>query len=480
LRDHEQTDYLFEHRFLSWYWAQVNGSLNAEPTSKWSIRKRHFAAKFVARYHIDPEEQFFSLMDKFVSLKRRTSDNSGFRVEFGDIQDSLERMASQGYQGNLSKLLDRYLLERWGGRHWLVRRLGGDHRSQKSLQAEMGIREAAFRRLVKRLGFNNCISQKGSYFNKSEQDKLKASYTEFINLTKLAKVLGISYYLAESLVKDGVIPGVAPFKEGNQRDWEIKVLDVEAMESDLVTGSSELAGDIITIKQYLKKPVKRGVTFSFIASSIRNGNLCYKFEPGSSLLDIQVALTDIESLEPSITKNASRLLSVIEVADRLSISCKMVSSLVRDCLLIPYKAPGHHKSNRKLVFTEREVEKCKETADHEPALFTLRAAATLLGKDRSWLRKHVLEKELFTVYRLAHYPNELFLAKSDVEEWKAFISKTFTGPELAKFVGVTRNTVYKWKKSGKIQAVSGPDIDGLGCYRYLMKEVRRATTPKLI
>jgi DNA-binding Xre family transcriptional regulator len=81
---------------------------------------------------------------------------------------------------------------------------------------------------------------------------------------------------------------------------------------------------------------------------------------------------------------------------------------------------------------------------------------------------------------LAHYSNELFLAKSDVKEWRAFISKTFTGPELAKIVGVTRNTIYKWKKSGKIQAVSGPDIDGLGCYRYLMKEVRWASTPKLI
>lgn len=480
LRDNEQIDHLFEHRFLSWYWAQVNGRLNAEPISKWSIRKRHFAAKFVARYHIDPEEQFFSLMDKFASLKRRASENSGFRIEFGDIQDSLERMLSQGYQGNISELFDLYLLEQWRGRHWLVRRLGGDHRSQKSLQVEMGIREAAFRRLVKRLGFNNRISQKGSYFNKSEQDKLKETYEEFINLTKLAKVLGVSYYLAESLVKEGVIPGVAPFNGGNQRDWEIRIRDVEAMECGLVTGSSDLAGDVITIRHYLKKLMKRGVTFSFIVSNIRNGNLCYKLEPGSSLMDVQVALPDIELLAPSLIKQSSRLLSVNDVAQILGISCKMVFSLVRKHLIIPYKAPGHHKSNRKLVFTEREVQKYKKAADHEPALVTLSAAATLLGKDRSWLRKQVLEKEQFIAYRLARYSNEIFLAKSDVKEWKAFISKTFTGPELAKIVGVTRNTVYKWKKSGKIQAVSGPDIDGLGCYRYLMKEVRRASTPKLI
>jgi predicted DNA-binding transcriptional regulator AlpA len=475
LKGQEQISQLLEHRFLSWYWAQVVGNLSAVPSSRWSIRKRHLATKFVARYHIDPEERLFSLMDKFASLKRSASDSSGFRVEFGDVQDSLERMVSQGYQGNISKLFDRYLLEQWNGRHWLLRRLGGDHLSQKSLQADMGIREATFSRLVKRLGLNSRISQKGSYFDKVEQDKLKKSYSEFINLTKLAKVLGVSYYLAESLVKDCVLPGVAPFKGRNQRDWEIRMLDLEALECDLVTGSSELAGDIITIRHYLKKIMKHGVTFSFIVSNIRNGNLCYKFEPGSSLLDIQVALTDIELLEPSVTKKASRLLSVNDVAKRLSISCKRVSSLVRESLLIPYKAPGHHKSNRKLVFTEREVQKYIEANDHEPALMTLSAAATLLGKDRSWLRKQVLEKEQFIAYRLAHYSNELFLAKSDVKEWRAFISKTFTGPELAKIVGVTRNTIYKWKKSGKIQAVSGPDIDGLGCYRYLMKEVSRAT-----
>ncbi|KZY73493.1 hypothetical protein A3740_18965 [Oleiphilus sp. HI0068] len=219
--------------------------------------------------------------------------------------------------------------------------------------------------------------------------------------------------------------------------------------------------------------MKRGVTFSFIVSNIRNGNLCYKFEPGGLLLDIQVALTDIESLEPSITKNASRLLSVIDVADRLSISCKMVSSLVRDCLLIPYKAPGHHKSNRKLVFTEREVQKYIEADGHEPALITLRAAAIQLGQDRSWLRRQIQKKKQFIVYRLAYYSDELFLAKSAVEEWSAILSKSCTGPELAKTIGVTRNTIYKWKKSGKIRAVSGPDIDGLGFYRYLKSDAMR-------
>jgi len=49
--------------------------------------------------------------------------------------------------------------------------------------------------------------------------------------------------------------------------------------------------------------------------------------------------------------------------------------------------------------------------------------------------------------------------------------KTVTGPEAAKIIGVTRNTIFKWNKKGEIIPVSGPKVDGFGCHLYLRKDV---------
>lgn len=466
------TDSLFEHRFLSWYWAQCKSDLKAKPVTKWSIRERHFAAKFVAKFSFNRETELFKLLDKYVHLRRKATGIAGFRSELGDLQDSLKRMVAQGYKGNVVDIFDKYLEEHWPGRFWLVDRLGSDYKSQKSLQLELGIRECVFQRLIQNAGLNEIACKRREYFDARKQSLLKRCHSEMLSLTDIAKHLGISYHLARLLVKEGVIAAEAPNKCLKTRNWQIRRDDINNFKQAIIRRSSNLEVESVSIREFMSGVLKPGVTFNFIITQILHEKLCCQYSSDASLLDIKVGRSDLDTISPK-AKAGSRLLQVSDVAKKLLISCKMVHSLVRKKLLVPYKEPGHHKRIKKLVFTLRDVIKLQLAMQHKPSLITLSAASFMLGTDRSWLLKQIKDRELFKVYRLAEYPGELFVSETVIAKRMRIIARSFTGPELARELGISRNTVYKWMKSGRVQAVSGPDIDGLGCYRYRKTDALR-------
>jgi len=467
---------LFEHRFISWYWRQINLDLKADPISHWLIKTRHYAAKYVSRCCYHGNKEVFELLDRYTQLKRKSSRQHGFRIELGDIQDSLYRMSKHGYTGKLANVFDDYVQNYWSGRYWLVKRFHGGFKSQKSLQTHMCIREKSFSRLCDQVELEEQKAGRGRYFDSAEQARLIEYSKKNLNLGSFAKELGISSYLARSLLINSVIRGVPPDIKRRIRDWRISRDDIESFKSSISAGSSNLVGNTITIRKSLKLVLPKGVSLSGILTSVLNGSLTYDYCHHDCILDIKVSQENLNSLlshEIRASNTTSNLLSVAEAATAIGISSKMVHALVKKQQIITYGAPGHHDDVKVFMFTTRELGKFKYAREHTPVLLSLRAAAYQLNMDRSWLRKQILDQANITLYRLENYPGEIFLSEKEVLQWSIFLDKTLTGPELARAVGVTRNTVFKWRKSGRLNAVSGPGINGFGCYRYHKREVAR-------
>jgi plasmid maintenance system antidote protein VapI len=341
----------------------------------------------------------------------------------------------------------------------------------------MCIREKSFSRLCDQVELEEQKAGRGRYFDSAEQARLIEYSKKNLNLGSFAKELGITSYLARSLIINSVIRGVQPDIKRRIRDWRISRDDIESFKSSISAGSSNLVGNTITIRKSLKLVLPKGVSLSGILTSVLNGSLTYDYCHHDCILDIKVSQENLNSLlshEIRASNTTSNLLSVAEAATAIGISSKMVHALVKKQLIITYEAPGHHHDDVKgFRFTTRELGKFKHAREHTPVLLSLRAAAHQLDIDRSWLRKQILEKTALTLYRLKDYVGEIFLSEKEVLQWSSFLDKTLTGPELARAVGVTRNTVFKWRKSGRLRAVSGPGINGFGCYRYHKREVAR-------
>jgi len=178
---------------------------------------------------------------------------------------------------------------------------------------------------------------------------------------------------------------------------------------------------------------------------------------------------DIRTLlnKPLDDLKQSRLFGVEAAAQFIGKSEHKLRSLVNREYIIPYKVPNHHSSNHKsLQFTGTDLQRLKVLLDGYPELMPIRVASIYLGYDRSHVRREFVCSGCLCSERITEYPSELFLKKAAVFSLRRLIARTVTGPELAALLGVTRNTIYRWMRSGKLTPIITPSDDGFGTYRY--------------
>jgi len=178
---------------------------------------------------------------------------------------------------------------------------------------------------------------------------------------------------------------------------------------------------------------------------------------------------DIRTLlnKPLDDLKLSRLFGVEAAAQFIGKSAHELRSLVKHEYITPYKVPSHHSSNHKsLQFTGTDLQRLKVLLDGYPELMPIRVASIYLGYDRSHVRRQFVCSDSLCTERITEYPSELFLKKSEVFSLRRLIARTVTGPELAALLGVTRNTIYRWMRSGKLTPLITPSDDGFGTYRY--------------
>lgn len=184
----------------------------------------------------------------------------------------------------------------------------------------------------------------------------------------------------------------------------------------------------------------------------------------------------LQQLVDSPTINAkptsTRLFTLKGASQYIGKSAVQLSALIDKEWIVPYQPPGHHKlDRRRLLFTKSDLDRLRLMLDSYSQLMPLRAVAKCLGYDRSHVRKQFIQSKYLPVAVIPEFPKETFCYRKHVFALKRLLKATLSGPELAGHLGVTRNTVYKWMKQGKLKPIITPGQLGFGCYRYSVASI---------
>ncbi len=163
----------------------------------------------------------------------------------------------------------------------------------------------------------------------------------------------------------------------------------------------------------------------------------------------------------------SLLYGLNAAAQYVGVTVNKLRLLTRDEWILPYTHPGHHsKSLPGIQFTVADLNRLKALLENYPEMMPLRAASRQLGYDRSHVRKQFVLSGYLRSTSVPECPGEILCFKKEVFALKRIIARTVTGPQLASLLGVTRNTVYKWMRAGKLVPIISPTDEGFGNYRY--------------
>ncbi len=126
-----------------------------------------------------------------------------------------------------------------------------------------------------------------------------------------------------------------------------------------------------------------------------------------------------------------------------------------------------------LLFSRFFVERYKQWHMDTRNLVSVSQAAELLGEDRSIFEKRWVRTGRLTRVEVEDKLGKHFYRRSEVEEMVELKKSFVTVPEAAKILGINRGALYWLINTGKLNAVSGPDVEGFGCPRYLRDDVEK-------
>lgn len=171
-------------------------------------------------------------------------------------------------------------------------------------------------------------------------------------------------------------------------------------------------------------------------------------------------------------KRPSRLLSSPEAAQFLGIPLAGIYRLVSGGKLSPHRPRGKEVGKGShMQFTRFSLERCRKLHLERTDLMTAAAAAIALGIDLSHFYRQYIRDGTLKPVAVMDQLGKHFFNSVDIEKLVDLKKSTVSGAEAAMILGVHRTCIVKWTKNGKLKAISGPGIDGFGCYRYLKSDV---------
>ena len=283
------------------------------------------------------------------------------------------------------------------------------------------------------------------------------------NVHEAAKHIGIPVQSAYFLAQRGLLKALRHQSE-EKGTWAFRRDAVERFKKKYVT-TRELADRMGSLPQHvIRRFKKKGI--QPVSGKDVDGGLIYLFlrkEARHSAYREQ--------------KRPSRTLATGQVGKLLGISDQDVDKLVKAGKLPTYgpKNPGKGKYRR---FTKHAVERYSKLYLENQDLITAPKAAEILGEDLSWFYKKYVKTGRIEPIEVKDDLAKHFFKIEDVRAMVKLKEETITGPEAAKLLGVHRTTIMKLTKRGKLKPVSGPGIDGFGCYLYLQEDIDRLLKTK--
>jgi len=274
-----------------------------------------------------------------------------------------------------------------------------------------------------------------------------------IQLPELAEKLGIAEYKLRVLAKQKIVPAYSgPDIDG----FPVYCFSYEEVEPFLREYASEEVAKRLNIsEQAVRLWTQKGKIRAFSGPGI-DGKKKYRYR----LLDIMAVNNDA----------TDALLSIAAAANELGISVGKLWLYVKAGKVTPCRGPSMDGS-KKYYFYRDTILRVKNLLDS--GLLSAKEAAKALGEDLSWFYKKWVNTGRIKTINAKDKLGKHFFRKEDIMKAVQMRKETVTGPEAAKLIGVRRGTILKWMYAGKLKPIAGPDIDGFGCYLYLLSDVKK-------
>jgi predicted DNA-binding transcriptional regulator AlpA len=302
------------------------------------------------------------------------------------------------------------------------------------------------------------------WFLREDVDRLKMEMADQLTVKELMKASGLTKIAIWRMITKGILKPVSggrPVKEYYRFSQdEVKELVREY-------GSSDAA-------------VFLGISASTVRNLARNGILKatdgptvdqsrhYRFR-FRELSEFKYSYGD--DLGIIVKQRNLQLVDVKVLATELGISVSYAKALIFEGFITPFIRVRCKENVKKPLFRRCDIRRIKEKRAN--GLLSATDAAKVLGQDLKMFKNKWLDTGILKPVRKNIGIEKMHFRKEDVRRAKLFQKSTVTGPTAAKMLGVHRTKVMKWTKSGELRAVSGPSVDGFGCYLYKRKDVNK-------
>lgn len=343
--------------------------------------------------------------------------------------------------------------------------------STSEAAAILGVKQGVIYRLIstkKLIPYSSnpgpTLRNRPCFFSRKVVEQLKSGESERITKQEMMDLAGLSWYHATMMMRKGILKPVSgPSVNGSNRYIFLKndVKDIIRLYSTQ-DAASFLGLCLSTVKNLVRDGLLRATSGPTI-DQCRS----YKFRFNE--------LNEFKSrygvaLDLLAKQRGLRLMSLSAVAKELRVKKACSWSLITQGVIKPFLRVRRGRGMVPL-FRSSDIQRIKEK--FLKGLVSATDAARTLQEDLKVFKNRWLDTGILKPVRRNIGIEKMHFKKKDIRWAKILKAQCITGPMAAKMLGVHRTKVMKWTKEGRLHAVTGPDIDGYGCYLYMKKYVEK-------
>lgn len=294
---------------------------------------------------------------------------------------------------------------------------------------------------------------------------LKKQWDSGLTLDATASRLGVTEAITKDLLEFGLLNALrGPTADGSD-EWLMEDESVTVLNQRIWALSAPLDDqdmpDMLTLKQAAQKAIGVGMNAARLIQAVQQEKLAawrvcdHIFE---GLKTLRIVQSDLQRLIDE-TQTANHWLSRADIARLMGVKHTVVSKWVDAGLITPVSMNGNVPH-----FDEAQIQQFKgEHVFTEEAAEIIRIGILTVQK---WIRggrlKAVSGADIDGCHRW-------LLKRIDVERLRP--ENRLTAPQAAKLMGIGEAQFLVWIKQGRVQPVSGPGIDGMGQFLFLLDQI---------
>lgn len=329
------------------------------------------------------------------------------------------------------------------------------HITKKEVSNYLGVSYRIVEEIIKEKRLNP-IRTSGYLFNIEEVKKLKGNLDK-LSCLEAGELLNLSAANVLRYVTDNKLRVVsAPYI--NNHSYKIRKIDLIKFKKEKlkIMNVSETAKYLNASKSQVKMWLREGFIESEGVNSKKKNHLRF------TKIRIEYFAKDINYIS-SLDKDN---LNFDEVTKFLGITRSYLKTLINSNKINYEKKLNSQTSI--YLFDKFNLLKYKNKLYTK--IVTIKEAANLLNVKLYWFKEKYVQTNRIKPIELNSIDGTFF----DIDDINKLIkikNEAINRTQAAKMIGVSVNTIRRWVKSGKLKAVSGPDVDGFGTYLFFKEDL---------